>query len=250
MTMRLTSRRILVTGAASGIGRATAELFAREGAKVALLDRDADALQAVAAATGGVAVVADLLDEAGLKLAIDKAADALGGLDGVINAAGIANVDSFAETTGDTFRRVVGINLTGTFLVCRFAAPWLQKEARATIVNIASGQALLPSSNSTAYGASKAGVVTLTKSLAIELAPKIRVNSIAPGVVETPMTTGADGCFSTFTDEQMKQLKDRYALKRSAAPLEIANTLLFLTSDESSFITGALLAVDGGRTFH
>src|SRR4051794_2922259 len=131
------------------------------------------------------------------------------------------------------------VNLTGIYIVVRCCLPWLAKATGATIVNIASGQGLLPNTpDMTAYAASKGGVVNLTRALAAELAPAIRVNSICPGMVNTPMTMGGQGDVTP------------YALKRVAEPLEIAHAILFLTGGESSFVTGAALAVDGGRTFH
>ena len=130
------------------------------------------------------------------------------------------------------------VNLTGTYIVVRCALPWLARAPFATIVNIASGQSLLPTPNLTAYAASKGGVVNLTRALAAELAPAIRVNSVCPGLVDTPMTAGLERDVS------------RYALERMADPLEIAQAILFLTGTESSFVTGAALAIDGGRTFH
>jgi NAD(P)-dependent dehydrogenase (short-subunit alcohol dehydrogenase family) len=134
---------------------------------------------------------------------------------------------------------VLGVNLTGTYIVVRCCLPWLVKAPFATIVNIASGQGLLPNTpNMTAYAASKGGVVNLTRALAAEFAPSIRVNSVCPGLVDTPMTAG------------LQREIDRYALKRIAEPLEIAQAILFLTGTESSFVTGAALAIDGGRTFH
>jgi len=134
---------------------------------------------------------------------------------------------------------VIDVNLTGIYIVVRCCLPWLTKASGATIVNIASGQGLLPNRpEMTAYAASKGGVVNLTRALAAELAPAIRVNSVCPGMVDTPMT--ADGPRDATP----------YALKRIADPSEIANAILFLTGSESSFVTGAALAVDGGRTFH
>lgn len=248
--MRLKDRRILITGAASGIGKATAELFAREGAKLALLDRDEAGLKPIAASTKGIVCVGDLTNEAGLKAAIDKAGEALGGLDGLVNSAGIVIASRLGEGSTDDWRKVIEINLVGTYLACRFALPWLEKSERATIVNLASGQALLPAPCNGAYAASKAGVVGLTKVLAQELAPKIRVNAVAPGTIETPMGMRA----MKLTDENaVKRRADvaaAYALKRIGMPEEIAQVLLFLSSDESSFVTGATLAADGGRTFH
>ena len=145
----------------------------------------------------------------------------------------------FAAQQVADWKLVLDVNLTGTYIVVRCCLPWLAKASFATIVNIASGQGLLPNTpNMTAYAASKGGVVNLTRALAAELAPSIRVNSICPGMVDTPMIAG------------LQREPDRYALKRIADPLEIAQAILFLTGTESSFVTGAALAVDGGRTFH
>ena len=239
MSNRLQGRRILITGAASGIGRRTAELFAAEGAALTLLDCDRKRLAEVARETGGAAVEADVSQEASVLRAVDQGASAMGGIDGVVNAAGIVIHGSVLDVGLADWQLVLGVNLTGTYLVVRCCLPWLAKAPFATIVNIASGQGLLPNNpGMTAYAASKGGVVNLTRALAAELAPSIRVNSVCPGMVDTPMTAG------------LERDLDRYALGRIAEPLEIAQAILFLTSTESSFVTGAALAIDGGRTFH
>jgi len=236
---RLRDRRILITGAASGIGRQTAALFAAEGGALALLDRDAAGLEEVARATRGTAVAADVTQEAAVAEAVAQAAAAMGGIDGVVNAAGIVLHGSVLEVEIAAWRRIIEVNLTGTYIVVRCCLPWLAKATAATIVNIASGQGLVPNApKMTAYAASKGGVVNLTRALAAELAPAIRVNSVCPGMVDTPMTRG------------LPRQPDRYALRRIADPREIAQAILFLTGAESSFVTGAALAVDGGRTFH
>jgi NAD(P)-dependent dehydrogenase (short-subunit alcohol dehydrogenase family) len=236
---RLHQRRILMTGAASGIGRRTALLFAAEGAALALLDRNAAGLAEVARETRGLAVEADVTDEASVAQAVARGAATMGGIDGVVNAAGIVVRGPVGEVGVAEWRRVIDVNLTGIYIVVRCVLPWLSKATGATIVNIASGQGLLPDRpEMTAYAASKGGVVNLTRALAAELAPAIRVNSVCPGMVDTPMT--ADGPRDVTP----------YAMKRVADPLEIAHAILFLTGAESSFVTGAALAVDGGRTFH
>lgn len=236
---RLQQRRILITGAASGIGRRTALLFATEGATLTLLDRNAEGLAELARETRGHAVAADVTDEASVAQAVKQGAAAMGGIDGVVNAAGIVIRGPVLEVGVAEWRRVIEVNLTGIYIVVRCCLPWLAKATGATIVNIASGQGLLPNrAEMTAYAASKGGVVTLTRALAAELAPAIRVNSICPGMVDTPMT--ADGPRDVTP----------YALRRIADPLEIAHAILFLTGTESSFVTGAALAIDGGRTFH
>jgi NAD(P)-dependent dehydrogenase (short-subunit alcohol dehydrogenase family) len=238
-TGRLHQRRILITGAASGIGRRTALLFAAEGAALTLLDRNLEGLAELARETRGLAVGADVTDEASVAHAVERGAAAMGGIDGVVNAAGIVIRGPVLEIGVAEWRRVIDVNLTGIYIVVRCVLPWLAKATGATIVNIASGQGLLPNRpGMTAYAASKGGAVTLTRALAAELAPAIRVNSICPGMVDTPMT--ADGPRDVTP----------YALRRIAEPLEIAHAILFLAGAESSFVTGAALAVDGGRTFH
>ena len=239
MSGRLEGRRILITGAASGIGQRTAELFAGEGAALTLLDCDRKRLASVARETGGTAVEADVTQELSVARAVEQGAGAMGGIDGVVNAAGIVIYGSVLDVGVADWKLVLDVNLTGTYIVIRCCLPWLAKAPFATIVNIASGQGLLPNTpNMTAYAASKGGVVNLTRALAAELAPSMRVNSVCPGMVDTPMTA------------RLRREVDRYALKRIAEPLEIAQAILFLTGTESSFVTGAALAIDGGRTFH
>jgi NAD(P)-dependent dehydrogenase (short-subunit alcohol dehydrogenase family) len=239
MSGRLQGRRILITGAASGIGQRTAELFAAEGAALTLLDCDRRRLVSVARETGGTAIEADVTQEPSVTHAVEQGASAMGGIDGVVNAAGIVIHGSVLDVGLADWKLVLDVNLTGTYIVVRCCLPWLAKAPFATIVNIASGQGLLPNNpGMTAYAASKGGVVNLTRALAAELAPSIRVNSVCPGMVDTPMTAG------------LERDLDRYSLGRIAEPLEIAQAILFLTSTESSFVTGAALAIDGGRTFH
>lgn len=236
---RLNKRRIVITGAASGIGRRTAELFAAEGAALALFDRDVDRLADVARQTRGRPIAADVTDETAVARAVEQGAASMGGIDGIVSAAGIVIRGSVLDVGVADWRRVLDINLTGTYIVVRCCLPWLREAPGATIVNIASGQGLIPNRpEMSAYAASKGGVVNLTRALAAELAPAIRVNSVCPGMVDTPMTAGDP------------QDPSRYALRRIAQPIEIAHAILFLTGAESSFVTGAALAVDGGRTFH
>lgn len=245
---RLSGRRIIVTGGASGIGRATARLFRQEGAAVAVLDRSDNAAKAVADEIGAVAFVCDVSDPASVSAAVAKAAEAMGGLDGLVNAAGILSETGIADTSPDVFARTLAVNLTGTFLVIQAAEPFMRAAGKGTIVNIASGVGLMPTGpGSVAYVASKAGVIGLTKSAAMELAPAIRVNSVCPGAVETAMTAAH---IRTADGAPNPAITQRYALGRHGQPEELAAAILFLTSDESSFMTGIALPVDGGRTFH
>ena len=236
---RLTGRRIVITGAASGIGKAIALLFAKEGASLALLDLDQEGVTEAARQTGGHGFQADVASEDATSAAVVQAAKALGGIDGLVNAAGIMLTGAMGEMPMSAWRKVLDVNLTGTYMVARSCLPWLTKETGATIVNIASAAGLLPNAPGlTAYAASKGGVVNLTRAMAAELAPGIRVNSVCPGMVDTPMAEGFKGNVGN------------YALKRIADPEEIARAVLFLTSAEGSYVTGAALAADGGRSFH
>ncbi|CAN5172985.1 SDR family NAD(P)-dependent oxidoreductase [soil metagenome] len=247
-SQRLAGRRILITGAASGIGRATAILFAREGARVAALDRDEAGLAGVSDGSSIRAFPCDLLDGAAIDRAVLDAAAWLGGLDGVVNCAGIASNMPLADIDPDQWRRVMAINLDAPYRICRAALPSLRHAQAATIVNVASGQALLPNApGGSAYAASKAGLLAFTKALGAELAPAIRANVLCPGVVRTPMVSGILDAYDNPDDAPFVQ---QYALKRAALPDEMAQALLFLTSAESSYVTGTVLAADGGRTFH
>jgi NAD(P)-dependent dehydrogenase (short-subunit alcohol dehydrogenase family) len=246
---RLSGRRILITGGASGIGRTTAALFVQQGAAVAVLDRPSGAGGVPGEIPGGNFVEVDVADPDSVRKAVDTAAAALGGLDGVVNAAGVFSSAGLADTTPALFSQTVAVNLTGTFLVIQAAAPRLLAAGEgATIVNIGSGVGITPTGpGSTAYVASKGGVIAMTKALAMELAPTVRVNVVCPGAVDTPMT---QGFLRGTTGEVDPAIANRYALRRPAAPEEIAAAILFLTSAEASFVTGIAMPVDGGRTFH
>lgn len=243
---RLQGRQVLITGAASGIGLATARLFASQGARLALLDRDGDVVKAVAHTLGAFAWAVDVANEAAVKAAVQGAAQALGGaLDGVVNAAGMAIPAPLPDTKLEDWNRVLAVNLTAPFLVCREALPWLLQRPGATIVNVSSGSALLPVGMAIAsYVASKSGLVALTKSMASELGPAIRANAVCPGAVDTPLLP------EVLRVKAQDPAQSPYALKRIATPMEVAQAILYLTSDESSYVTGTAMAVDGGRTFH
>ena len=247
MTRRLAGRKIVITGAGSGIGRAAAQVFTREGATLALLDRDEAAAKATAADTGGTVIKVDVSDAVDVERALKSANEALGGIDGLLNSAGILSSKAFDSIEPDHWRKVIDVNLTGTFLVCQAALPYLREQPNAAIVNIASGQALLPSLTGSAYAASKAGVMMFTKCLAMELAPGIRANAICPGATATPMT---DNEIPPEDTVRRQKLESAYAMKRLCVPEDIANGILYLMSNEASAVTGIALAVDNGRTFH
>jgi NAD(P)-dependent dehydrogenase (short-subunit alcohol dehydrogenase family) len=245
---RLKGRRILITGAASGIGKSTAELFKEEGAALALIDRNADRLEAVSRQVGAAPIVLDLENSQAIAAAVETAATAMGGLDGIVNCAAIGANSSIDKTDLALLSKFVAINLMAPYLICRTAMPHLRNSTVATIVNVASGQALLPNSpNSTAYAATKGGLVSFSKSLAAEAAPHVRVNAVCPGVTNTPFAAPLLAAYPNPSDAPWVK---QYALKRVAEPSEIARAVLFLSCGESSFVTGVALAVDGGRTFH
>jgi len=239
---KLVDRRIVITGAASGIGRATAELFAEEGASLALLDRN----EAGLAGLQGTPVAVDVSNEVSVETAIDRAATALGGVDGLVNIAGIFPVAKLAETSLELWNETLAVNLTGPFLVTRAALRHLMKADQPTIVNLGSASAIVPYPELSAYGATKGGLAVLSKVWAAELGPKIRVNVVCPGMTRTRMVSDWHPDPAALA-ERAKQL---YALQRIAEPVEVAKAILFLTSSDSSFITGSTLLVDGGRTFH
>jgi NAD(P)-dependent dehydrogenase (short-subunit alcohol dehydrogenase family) len=240
---------VLVTGAASGIGLAIARLFRGEGAAVAMLDRDEAAL-GKARVDGATALVCDVADERQVRAAVAQAAAALGGLDGVVNSAGIDLMRPFERMTSAEWAAIMAVDLTGPMLVCHAALPAMKQAGRGTIVNIASGAALRPLEQRTAYCAAKAGLVMFGKTLAVDLAAyHIRVNAICPGIIDTPLFRSSwEG--AADPEGELAKILDRYVIRRPGEPEEIAQAALYLTGDESSFVTGAALAVDGGRTFH
>jgi NAD(P)-dependent dehydrogenase (short-subunit alcohol dehydrogenase family) len=248
--MRLAARHALITGGASGIGLATARLFLREGARVALLDRNAEALARIAAELGVPGIPVDVADPEAAAAAVDAAAQALGGLDAVVNAAGISRVASPADTTPALWREVMAVNLDGPFHVCRAGLPHLRRAGGGSIVNIASAAGLVPRPNYAAYGASKGGVLMLTRCLALDLAPdNIRVNAVCPGAIRTPMveeTLAAQPDPGTAE----RAFLARYAMGRFGTAEEVAQAVLYLSSQEASYVTGSALGVDGGSAWH
>ncbi|MDP6271175.1 MAG: SDR family NAD(P)-dependent oxidoreductase [Alphaproteobacteria bacterium] len=244
---RLEGKRILVSGAGSGIGRAAAFLFAREGASVALAEINAEAGQAAAAAieaAGGRAlfVETDVADEASFGAALAATVAAFGGLDVLYNNAGGATARDgrISEIALDEFWRTIGVDLFGTFLGCRLAIPYLEAAGGGSIINTTSIRALTATQGADAYTAAKGGVLTLTKALAQELAPlNIRVNAIAPGVV------GTERVLAMISDDNPIVQKSLLGI---CAPEDVAWMALYLASDESRRVTGAILPVDSGAS--
>jgi NAD(P)-dependent dehydrogenase (short-subunit alcohol dehydrogenase family) len=241
MTGKLLDRRILITGAASGMGQAIAQLFAAEGAKLALLDRNAAGVAAIAATLQAEGFGCDVSARDQVNEVVAKAGAALGGLDGIINAAGILDITPFAALKPESWDRMLAVNLTGPFNIIQAALPLLQAAERATIVNIASVSGLMPMPGTGGYSASKAGLVMLTKCLGMDLGPKIRANGICPGVIKTEMTR-----YLWENPEHTERAASRVALQRLGLTEDVARAALFFSTEDSGFTTGAALPVDGG----
>jgi NAD(P)-dependent dehydrogenase (short-subunit alcohol dehydrogenase family) len=239
---RLSGKRALVTGAASGIGAACVRLFAQEGARVAGIDLVKPHADVPLASFHE----ADVREEEPVKQAVAGALRSLGGLDVLVNAAGVAGGGPAHLCELAEWKRVLDVNLTGTFLVTKHALPALIAEQRGSIVNLASVEGLEGGESMSAYNASKGGVVLLTRNLALDYgALGIRANAICPGFIKTPMTSVlSDPAFAPIT----RRIEEAHALGRLGEPEEVANVALFLASDEASFVSGGAITVDGG--FH
>jgi NAD(P)-dependent dehydrogenase (short-subunit alcohol dehydrogenase family) len=247
MTVRLGGQTALITGAATGIGRATAQLFAQNGARFVLFGLGGAELDAAAAEAGGRAVSGDVTESDDIVRAIESCGSRL---DIVVNAAGLIVPDQPLNVSDDVWARTLDVNLTGTMRVCRAALPLLKQQGGA-IVNIASVAAFNASPDNTSYAASKAAVVAYTRSLAYAHgADGIRANAIAPGWVRTPMSAYEMQLLADQSgmsaEIEFQSTARRIALGRMAEPAEIAACCLFLASDEASFVTGAVLVADGG----
>jgi NAD(P)-dependent dehydrogenase (short-subunit alcohol dehydrogenase family) len=243
--------RALVTGAASGIGRATAILLAGRGAAVACLDVNADGLAETAAAIGerALPIPCDVTELAAVEAAVSQAAADLGGLDAVANVAGVGDfTGDVAEIAPEEWARVLAINLTGPFHVSRAAIPHLRAAGGGAIVNVSSQFGLVGCLASPAYCASKAGLIGLTRAMAIDHTEEgIRVNCVCPGPVDTPMLAWTDAT-PELTARERGRTQGRNLSGRSGRPEEIAATIAFLLSDDVGFMSGSVVAVDGAWT--
>ncbi len=252
---RLAQKRAVITGAGTGIGLATARLFATHGARVLLhsrtevnVTRAADEVTAVAPGVQVEALHGPLEDPATGPAIATAVADRFGGLDILVNNAAIDNFEPLDEISHERWRQVLDVNLNGVFMLTRELLPLLRSSGAGAIVNVASAAALIGTPGMAAYTASKGALVSLTRQLAIEYAPdNLRVNSLCPGSIDTPMFRESLG----DRGDPEQALSDRVAqhpLGRIGRPDDIALAVLYLASDESSFVTGANLPVDGGLT--
>lgn len=235
---------VFVTGAGQGMGQAVVKRFAEDGARVAAVDINQEAADATASAYGDnvIGLACDVSDPASVRDAMAEVERRFGQLDVVVNNAGIGSVDAFLDTPDDTWQRVIGVNLTGTFLCCREGARLMQKSGGGSIINVSS-TAAISGEGPSHYCASKAGVMGLTRSISRELSGAgIRVNTIVPGPTNTPM-------MADIPEDWMEQMVAAIPLGRMCEPSEIANVASFLASEDASFITGQNIAVNGGMAF-
>jgi 3(or 17)beta-hydroxysteroid dehydrogenase len=250
--LRLKDKVVLVSGGASGIGAETARLVLHEGGKAVLADRDEAKGRALAAELGKAAlfVPLDVTQEADWQNAVAATVETYGGLHGLLNSAGVGVRNSIEDCSLEEYRRVNDINSLGTFLGCKSAIPAMKKSGGGSIVNISSVLGLRGSSYAMAYCASKGAVRSLTKNIALycaQLKYNIRCNSVHPGYIDTPMVAPRlNQPIGNMTGRQW--LEELHPLGRLGRPEEVANMILFLLSDESSFSTGSEFVCDGGLT--
>lgn len=252
--MRLQDKVCLITGAGSGIGQATARLFATEGARVVVADIDAAAADATAKAIrkdGGTAVDrnVDVTDEAQTQATAESVIKEFGRIDVLFNNAGISGVGNIEETTPDLFDRVMRVNVRGVYLMSRAVVPQMTKQRAGSIINMSSGIADIGLARRVSYAASKGAVLAMTKSMQVDCAPYgIRVNALMPGTILTPFVERYLRDAYADYEEGLNSLRKRQLGGDLGTPEDVAYAALYLASDESRFVMGSGLIVDGGMT--
>lgn len=239
----LKNKRVLITGGASGIGAATAKRFLEEGSHVFILDRDADACERIQKEWPSIkaALIADVSKVNEVEKAFSDLDNICQGLDILINNAGISIRHNFLDITPEDWLRIIDVNLNGAFFVAQEASKRMKAQGSGVILNMASTNGMTGLPYYTGYNASKAGVIALTKSMALELAPEIRVLAVCPGYVLTPMQK------AEYTPEMLEALNSKIPLRRHAQPEEVAALFAFLASEEAGFLTGHCYVIDGGE---
>jgi meso-butanediol dehydrogenase/(S,S)-butanediol dehydrogenase/diacetyl reductase len=239
----LGDKRILITGGAGGIGTATAARFLEEGSRVIVLDRDEEALRRLRSHLGGLqgTICADVSDPDEVERAFQELDDRVGGLDVLINNAGVSIRHGFLDISPQEWRQVMEVNLNGVFFVAQQAARRMLAGGGGVILNMGSTNGLMGYPYYADYNASKAGVVELTRSMALELAPTVRVNAVCPGWILTPMQQ------AEYTPEMRRLFAEKVPLQRLGRPEDVAALFAFLASDDAAFITGQYFVIDGGE---
>jgi meso-butanediol dehydrogenase/(S,S)-butanediol dehydrogenase/diacetyl reductase len=240
----LKNKRVLITGGASGIGAATAARFLDEGSSVVVLDRDTKGRQQIVAQLPNLAgtVGADVSNLKQVEAAFAEAVRMMGGVDVLINNAGISIRHNFLDITPAEWDKVMAVNLTGVFYMAQTVSKYMWQQGSGVILQTASTNGLVGQPYYADYNATKAGVIELTKSMALELAPKVRVCAVAPGYVLTPMQR------AEYTDEMLEEVNRKIPLRRHAQPAEIAALFAFLASDDAAYMTGHVYTIDGAET--
>src|ERR1700747_2147856 len=238
----LKDKRVLITRGALRSGAATVARFLQEGSRVCVLDRDAEACARIKRELPALAVIADVTDLTQVQAAFAEAVRLMNGVDVLINNAGISIRHRFLDITPEEWDRVIAVNLTGVFFMAQTAARHMWERGSGVILQTASTNGVVGYPYYADYNATKAGVIELTRSMALELAPKVRVCAVAPGYVLTPMHR------AEYTDAMLEEVNQQIPLQRHAKPEEIAALFAFLASDDAAYMTGHVYTIDGAET--
>ena len=251
---RFEGKKAVVTGGASGIGKATVERFLEEGAEVAVIDISEDSCRSFSKELEGkgfeaLMIPGDVSRHEDVRRVVGLAVEGLGGIDVLFNNAGILVEGTVEQVSEEDWDRIMSINVKGVFLMCKEVVPLMLRRGKGAIVNNASCSGLVGDRNAIAYNTSKGAVVLMTKCLALDYAQKgIRVNCVCPGEIDTPMFRQEARSRNMPVEEYRKELSEVHPIGRLGVPREVADTVLFLASDDASFVTGAAVSVDGGYT--